>query len=240
VCTVSWVHQRDSYHLLCNRDEKRTRGTAFAPQVVERGGIRYIAPIDSDRGGTWLSVNEFGLSVCLLNGTTNLEPSRLCRSRGLLLRELAWAPSAPECAVWLRHQDLSAFAPFSIVMLEPGRPAILSEWSGRELTVDPAGDRHMPLTSSSYDATGVRRARLNQFARCAGAMRPFDPALLYWFHASHGAAPGAYSTCMHREDAETVSFSWVVVSKDEVRFLYSPGAPCQSKPSDQQILARAA
>ena len=240
MCTVSWVHQPDGYHLLCNRDEKRTRGAAFGPRVVERGGIRYIAPVDSDGGGTWLSANEFGISVCLLNGSVGVEPFGIRRSRGLLLRELAWAPSAGECALWLRQLDLGPFAPFSLVILEPGQSAILAQWNGIELTVDPAGDRHMPLTSSSYDAAGVRRARLNEFARRAGARLHADPTLLYWFHSSHGAAPDAYSTCMHREDAETVSFSWVIVSRDTIRFLYSPDAPCQSKPSDQKILARAA
>jgi hypothetical protein len=45
---------------------------------------------------------------------------------------------------------------------------------------------------------------------------------------------------MHRANAETVSFSWVIVSRDAIRFLYSPGAPCQTRPSNQQILARAA
>jgi hypothetical protein len=240
VCTVSWIHQSDGYHLLCNRDEKRTRGIAFAPRVIERGGVRYISPVDSDGGGTWLSVNEFGISVCLLNGNADVEPSGIRRSRGLLLRELAWAPSADECSLWLRHLDLSPFTPFSIVVLETGRSAILAQWNGLELVVDPAGDRHMPLTSSSYDAAGVRRARLKEFARRVGVMRPIDPALLYWFHSSHGTAPDAYSACMHRLDAETVSFSWVIVSRDAVRFLYSPGAPCQTKPSNQQILARAA
>ena len=240
MCTVSWVHQPDGYHLLCNRDERRTRGTAFAPRVVERGGVRYIAPIDSDGGGTWLSANEFGISVCLLNGSAGVEPSGIRRSRGLLLRELAWAPSVDECSLWLRQLDLSPFTPFSIVILEPGRSAILAQWNGLELIVDPAGDRHMPLTSSSYDAAGVRRARLNEFARLIGTTRPIDPALLYCFHSSHGTAPDAYSTCMHRSDAETVSFSWVIVSRDAIRFLYSPGAPCQTRPSNQQILARAA
>jgi hypothetical protein len=202
--------------------------------------VRYIAPVDSDGGGTWLSTNEFGLSLCLLNGSASFEPSGIRQSRGFLLRELAWAVSAEECAQRLRYLDLSLFAPFSIVILASGRSAILAQWDGRELTVDPDGDGHMPLTSSSYDAAGVRRARLNEFARRAGAAHPIDPALLYWFHSSHGTVPGAYSTCMHRPDAETVSFSWVVVSRDEIRFLYSPGAPCQSKPSDQQIIARAA
>ena len=53
-------------------------------------------------------------------------------------------------------------------------------------------------------------------------------------------AAHAYSPCMHRADAETVSFSWAVVSPREVRFLYLPVAPCRHSRGDQQILARAA
>jgi len=240
MCTVSWVHQAEGYHLLCNRDEKRTRGTAFAPRVVMRGGVRYTSPVDSDGGGTWISANEYGLSLCLLNGSAGLQTSDARRSRGLLVRELAWAPSAGECTLWLRHLDLRCYAPFSLVVLEPRHSAILAHWDGLQLTIDPAGDRHTPLTSSSYDAEGVRRSRLNEFARRVGGAGSFDPALLYWFHSSHGTAPDAYSTCMHRKDAETVSFSWVVVSRDSIRFLYLPGAPCQSNPSEQQVLVRTA
>jgi hypothetical protein len=204
------------------------------------GGVRYIAPIDSDGCGTWLSANEFGVSVCLVNGAAASTSSAIRRSRGLLVRELAWAPSAGECSLWLRQLDLRPFAGFSLVILEPRRSAIVAQWNGIELTIDPAGDGQMPLTSSSYDDEGVRRSRRDECARRVGEGRTFDPALLYWFHASHGAAPDAYSTCMHRDDAETVSFSWVIVSRDAIRFLYSPGALCQSRPSEQQVLVRAA
>ena len=75
MCTVSWVHQPGGYHLLSNRDEKRTRGTASAPALVERGGVRFIAPIDADFGGTWIAANEFGISLCLLNGDPGTAPS---------------------------------------------------------------------------------------------------------------------------------------------------------------------
>jgi hypothetical protein len=196
-----------------------------------------VAPADADRGGTWIAVNEFGLSVCLLNGEGR---SAAPRSRGLLLRELAWAPDTAECLMWLRQLDLRRFAPFTLVALEPGRPAAIADWDGAKLAVDPAGDDHMPLTSSSYDAAGVRRVRQNEFAERAGAGGRIDPALLYWFHASHGTAPDAYSPCMHREDAETVSFSWVIVSAEEIRFLYVPAALCQSRAGEQCILARVA
>jgi len=245
VCTVSWVQQPGGYHLLANRDEKRTRGRAFAPAIRECGGVRYVAPIDSDFGGTWIATNEFGVSVCLLNGDAGTQspfPSRQ-RSRGLLLRELAWETTGADCLLSLRQLDLSPYAPFVLLILEPDRPAILAEWSRERLTVDPAADQ-MPLTSSSFDSCGVRRSRLSEFERRAGMAARVDPTLLYQFHASHGtgmdARADAYSPCMHREDAETVSFSWVVVTREEVRFLYSPSAPCRCSPCEQKLLARAA
>jgi Transport and Golgi organisation 2 len=242
MCTVSWVHQPSGYHLLFNRDEKRTRGTAFAPALIERGGVRFIAPIDADFGGTWLAANEFGISLCLLNGdaataSSGAPPRR--RSRGLLLRELAWASSGCECVLWLKQLDLGPFAPFVLLVLEPDRSATLAEWDGEHLTIDPAGDSHMPLTSSSYHAPEVRRFRQSEFARHVDA-RPIGPDTLYRFHTSHGASPDAYSPCMHRADAVTVSFSWVIVTREEIRFLYSPSAPCRHSRTEQQILTRAA
>ena len=245
MCTVSWVQQPGGYHLLSNRDENRTRGRAFAPAITERGGVRYIAPSDSDFGGTWLAANEFGISVCLLNGDAGTEGSVSSprRSRGLLLRELAWESTGADCLLSLRQLDLGPYAPFMLLILEPDRPAILAEWNQARLTVDPA-TAQMPLTSSSFDSRGVRRFRLNEFARCAGRSARVEPGLLYQFHASHGiaadATPDAYSPCMHREDAETVSFSWVVATREEVRFLYSPSAPCRSNPCQQKLLTRVA
>jgi len=46
MCTVSWIHDSDGYEVLCNRDEKLTRQPALPPQIRERDGIRYLAPVD--------------------------------------------------------------------------------------------------------------------------------------------------------------------------------------------------
>lgn len=241
MCTVSWVEQPGGYHLLANRDEKLTRGRAAAPAITECGGVRYIAPVDSDFGGTWLAVNEFGISACLLNGDagTHDSPSSPRRSRGLLLHELAWASTGADCLLSLKQLDLGPYAPFVLLILEPDRPAIRAEWNCERLTVDADADQ-MPLTSSSFDPVAVRRFRSNEFVRRASSAARVDPALLYEFHTSHGTAPDAYSPCMHRQDAETVSFSWVVVTRDEIRFLYSPSAPCRLGACEQKLLARAA
>ena len=236
MCTVSWVHQANGYHLLCNRDEKRTRGIAAAPRVFECGGVRYVAPMDPDHGGTWIAVNEYGIGLCLLNGHAGPAGAR---SRGLVIPELTWAACIDDCALLLRNMDLAGYAPFTLLMLGPRRQAIVARWDGATLEANPAADNHVPLTSSSFDPEGVRRVRLNEFTRHTGG-RPFEPSDLYRFHSCHGFSPDAYSPCMHRADAETVSFSWAVVSPREVRFLYLPVAPCRHSRGDQQILARAA
>ncbi|MBI4909752.1 MAG: hypothetical protein HY820_39405, partial [Acidobacteria bacterium] len=65
---MSWLHDTDGYQVLCNRDEKKTRRKALPPVVNTRQGVRYIAPADGDHGGTWIAVNDRGLTLCLLNG----------------------------------------------------------------------------------------------------------------------------------------------------------------------------
>jgi hypothetical protein len=238
MCTVSWIHQPEGYHLLCNRDERRTRGIAASPGVFEHSGARFVAPVDADHGGTWIAVNEHGLGLCLLNGRSWGPPARGERSRGLVIPELIWLHSGDECAFVLGRLDLEPFAPFTVLMLEPGQPAIVAAWDGSALAIDRHADHRAPLVSSSFDPEGVRRSRTCEFVRRATG----DVTSLFRFHTNHGdgGAGDPYSPCMHRPDAETVSFSWVVVTRDEVRFLYVPTAPCRCAPGEQSILPRAA
>jgi hypothetical protein len=227
MCTVSWFHEDGGYHLLCNRDEKRTRVPAAPPAVRVRGGVRFIAPADGDFGGTWIATNEFGVSICLLNGAS---AGRAARSRGLLLLDLAGEQSSLEVCTHIWRADLTAFAPFTLVALEPGLPAAVAEWDGAEKAIVLNGESLLPLVSSSFEPAAVRAYRRRQFRRQMVAAEKVDAHVLYRFHESHGSRPDAYSPCMHRPDAETVSFSWVRVSESEAEFFYSPGAPCQWMP----------
>jgi Transport and Golgi organisation 2 len=247
MCTVSWVHEPDGYHLLCNRDEKRSRAIALPPRIQARGWVRFIAPVDPDSGGTWIAVNEFGVSACVLNGAnltrlpvTSNGSSKIPRSHGLFLRDLVWANSTAECTLWMNQLDLTPFAPFTVVFLEPRSPATIAEWNGEQTTIIRSGNSYMPLTSSSFDQERVRTIRLNELAGRVSASGRIDHAVLYAFHSSHGEQPDPYLPCMHRADAETVSFSSVLVTRDEIRFLYSPEALCKTNKCEQEVLRRAA
>lgn len=236
MCTASWVHEEDGFQLLFNRDEQRTRLPAEAPRLGLRDGVRVIAPADGDHGGAWISVNERGIALCLLNGSYGRGGAR---SRGLLLSELAGARTAGEAMERLARAELSRYSAFTLAALEPGRRAAMAEWDGAAVRVRDDGDDRLPLSSSSFDAAGVRVKRRAEFERITGGQCD-DAARLFRFHESHGQEADAYSPCMHRADAETVSFSWVKVTPGEVSFFYTPAAPCQWVPGQTIVIGRCA
>lgn len=228
MCTVSWLHDESGYQLFCNRDEKLTRLPARSPRIGYRNGIRFLAPVDGDFGGTWIATNEFGVSLCLLNDSNagGIEVPRPPNSvsRGLLLLHLIDATSTDAVRGRLARADLSAFAAFTLVVLEPRQPVAIVKWNGVRQSV--ARGETLPLTSSSFDADGVRTARLAEYLRLAGS-EARDAKTHFAFHKSHGGGPGPYSPCMHRVDAETVSFTCVKVTPARADYFYLGGPPCK-------------
>lgn len=223
MCTVSWLYTEEGYQVFCNRDERLARAAAEAPRWAVRDGVRYTAPVDPQGGGSWIAANEFGLTLCVLNGAGGAGE----RSRGLLLLDLVSAHDAESALDRLEDLDLGCHGSFTLLLLQPRRSAMAAVWDGEDLRVFENADPLLPLTSSSVDAAGAGRVRHADFAarlRARGGV--LDAALLFDFHASHSGGPGPYSVCMHRTDAATVSFSHVTVQGSDVRFFYSPTAPC--------------
>jgi hypothetical protein len=237
MCTVTWIRESDGFQLLFNRDEKHTRMPAALPQLrSDSGGVQFLAPRDLDHGGTWISVNEFGVCVCLLNGVGQAPGSPV--SRGLLVHQLAGACSSQDVVSRILSLDPGQFAPFVILALDvESHDAPACEWDGCRLTIRDRAPMH--LTSSSYESLDVCRRREVAFEQHISQIQgPITAEKLFEFHQRHGAWPSAYSTCMHRDDAETVSFSWIRVRADQVEFFYTPAAPCQWAPGKTLTLAR--
>jgi hypothetical protein len=230
MCTVSWIHEDTGYQIFCNRDEKLTRQPATDPRLLCRDGVRFLAPIDGDSGGTWIATNELGVTVCLLNGTLEGEPQPGSgrRSRGLVVLELASAESIQDVQTRVWQIDLRPYEPFTLAVLETGQHALAIEWDGNEKRILPFGEPYMPLVSSSFDTGAVRARRRSQLAQMVQGSGVLNPVSLLMFHQSHLPERGPYSPCMHRADAETVSFSWVTVTDSEASFYYSAGAPCRA------------
>lgn len=229
MCTVTWLHRADGYQLLCNRDERSSRKPALGPALFEQKGVKYIAPLDGDHGGSWIGVNERGMTLCLLNRYGDIEQSedRAYISRGLLLIDLLDCFEAEHVRLRINEFNLSRFRPFNLLVLpHSGKPALL-EWTGTTYSFIDDVDHLIPLTSTSVNEPGIAVERQQQFATLTTS-RGLNTDSLDHYHRSHVPTRGAYSVCMHRDGAATVSLSKVTVTNGEILFEYESGSPCES------------
>lgn len=242
MCTISWLFHDGGYELFCNRDETRWRALALAPRRRERSGVAYLSPEDGDAGGTWITINEVGLGLCLLNRYPE-PPGERFVSRGLLVRELAGAATAEEVESRLLEIENGlepSYRPFTLLALDPQAAPLVMAWNGRHL-VPSAGPVRPPLSSSSFDPAGIGEARRrlwdDMLERELGGREPVVDDLMA-FHCSHRPARGPYSPCMHRDDARTVSLTRVRVTRAAVEMAYAAGPPCRATLSRPLTLMR--
>ncbi len=239
MCSLTWLRRADGYELFFNRDESKRRLPSLPAALRRSKGIEFLSPLDADAGGTWLGVNAFGLTVGLLNGVVRGPGPPAPISRGLLVLDLLDSPSAAEVARRLGAGDLARRKPFELVALEPRSQLLRAVWDGRELSIAWLEDGAQPLSSSSLDPAGAERSRRGALAASLASSGglPSEPLLLA-FHASHLPERGALSPCMHREDAETVSFTRTRVGPARVELGHSPAAPCRGVPLSWLSLER--
>lgn len=223
MCTMTWMFRDDGYELFFNRDEVRTRLLAFPPEVRTVDKVSFIAPIDADAGGTWMGVNQFGLSVCLLNGYgRKISGQTDYTSRGLLVMSLLDCADRRMVESRLEALDMAVYRPFTLVALEPGKTIMAWVWDGVDLHMDE--DISCPLISSSFRFSAVAEHRRWLFDELGSR----SSKALTDFHRSHVPEAGPFSVCMHRDDAQTVSLCRVVVTSKDINFHYAPGPPCQT------------
>jgi hypothetical protein len=246
VCTLSWLDTSDGYQLFFNRDERRERGPEVPAALRRRGRTRFVAPLDGDFGGTWIAVNEHGLSVCLLNGfpahgAATGDPRREYTSRGSLPLSLIELDCCTDISRNLLDRDLAPFRPFVLVAFAPGGAGLTARWSGAGLDIEDQRPAEQPLVSSSFYTEQVRASRVAVFRELVSWAAHADPAAGHLaFHASHLPERGPHSPCMHRPDASTVSFSRIEVRDREVAFHYTPRSPCRGLPAEPSaVLGRA-
>jgi hypothetical protein len=222
MCTVSWIRELDGYHVFFNRDERRTRAQGIAPEPGERGEVKWLAPRDGESHGTWIGANLHGVTLAILNRwhESPVAGDGPWTSRGLLVRDLLDAGSLEEIAQRLEATDLKVYQPFTLTAFETGLDVSVFAWTGRGTVRDRVSETGMVLTSSGYDQeAAMRRAEL--FARYADPR----PEQFEAVHASHEPERGPLSVCMHRPEAETVSFTRIDVDPERVVMTYVPGSP---------------
>jgi hypothetical protein len=234
VCTMSWLRDEGGYDLFFNRDEKRSRLAAEPPSERRVGSTTVLAPRDGEAGGSWVVVNEHGLTLALLNGYLGADAattpsSGQWTSRGRLVMDLSDCSGVAELMERLKTQDLTTFRSFHLAAFDP-RTASLASWQDGALECVDENGFSAPLISSSFrfeEVAESRGGRYREFIEAAAGAR-LEGSLAY--HRSHVPERGPFSPCMHREDARTVSFTWVHVGASSVQMRYTPDAPCRGWP----------
>jgi hypothetical protein len=143
------------------------------------------------------------------------------------VHHLLAAASIWEAVRRLQLGEMQVYAPFTLGLLERGSEAIACAWDGATLECDHSFA--LPLSSSSFRTEEVIENRRGVYERMTEAGSAVSVHTLRSFHRSHDPERGAYSVCMHREDARTVSFAHVCVREDEATLDYAPGSPCSTE-----------
>tara|TARA_R100001377_G_scaffold5814_1_gene3268 strand:- start:546 stop:1253 length:708 start_codon:yes stop_codon:yes gene_type:complete len=235
MCTVSWLVDNNTYHVFFNRDEQRSRSMALSPQQFTINSTEALMPIDPDGNGTWISTNEFGLSLCLLNYYQGIKPQGPLISRGLLVKALSAKKTIQEVHQALLQSTLNDYASFSLLTFGYDVHGQFVQqtwqWSGEQLT-----QIHLnsPFTSSSVEFEQVSTSRL----ALANQMPMKNVADLARYHQSHQPDKSHLSACMHRTDAKSVSLSHIHVDQQQSLFHYKGASPCSSEPFVTTELAR--
>ena len=237
MCSISWCFtERGEAHILFNRDESRQRPEALPLRQDNTEGISSIYPVDPQGGGTWLAVNDKGLCIALLNYYQGKHPKGRLISRGALVKQLSHCHSLDHAITTLKETDLLKFAPFSLLLFAHDDKATqvrLFQWDGKQLQ-----DKRpvSPLISSAFALEEVTESRVAQYTQMMSSGVTLDR--LTAFHCSHEPRKSYLSTCMHREDAHTVSFSRIHLQASSVSFFYQPASPCKYVPIESMALSR--
>lgn len=219
MCTLTWKQSKTDYIVRFNRDELRSRETSSSPKKFKIGNTSYLAPIDPQSTGTWISANTNGVTLCLMNryGYSPDNP----KSRGYIIPSLSKAASISEAFRLIKNLDLTSTPSFSLFCISLVDSPKLMHWNGVSLLCDDTP--YDCLSSSSFSPDTVIPNRIGCFDR-------FKEKDLLEFHASHLPSAGPYSVCVHRHNVATVSYSEILATTSDISFSYHDGSPCAKVP----------
>jgi hypothetical protein len=229
MCTVTFMPRRTGYCLAMNRDEKRTRPEAHSPAQRYVHGHGVIYPFETG-GGTWIALNHSGVSFALINWYSVAQPVKtVTLSRGGVILSLVTATAKDSVDAGLNDLPLDRINPFRLISAFPNSREVV-EWRWDLSQLVRRNHRWGPQqwVSSGFDEPRAQDVRARFFQRAQRQKSAGCGVWLRRLHCSHWPHEGPFSTCMHREDAVTVSYTEVSVLRNRARMRHVHGAPCRS------------
>jgi len=237
MCTVTFIARRNGYALGMNRDEKLARVKALPPALHRFEGRTILCPSEPG-GGTWIGVNDVGVTIALVNWySVSARVAKKGISRGKMVTSTLTAADPERASEILSAGPLSRVNPFRLLGVFPGsREVVEWRWNLKRLKRFNRAWTTNIWISSGFDEAGAQQTRSKVFQ---DALRQVSAKNVDWLrrmHRSHAPEIGPYSICMHRDDAATVSYTEISVSGGIAKMHYRSGPPCSPASAVKYLL----
>jgi len=221
-----------------NRDEKLTRPAGLPPKKRTVCGRTVFCPSESG-GGTWIALNDRGTALALINWySITARVGHDAMSRGEVVNSASAAVSPDVAHAALAGLPLNRINPFRLIGIFPATSEVVEwRWNLKRLARTNHRWQSQQWISSGFDEAGAQRQRGRTYRR---ALQQSSAGSLDWLrrlHHSHAPCLGPFSTCMHRADAATVSYTEVTVSTHKAVMRYHAGALCQNAAIEKLVLS---
>jgi Transport and Golgi organisation 2 len=230
MCTLSFLPQNDGYLVAMNRDELNSRVVA-APPAIHRFAQGSALYPQEPSGGTWIGANSHGNLLAIMNANALNDDSQLptkLKSRGEIIPLLLQEATIDSTKHALSILSLNGTHPFRLFGTFPRNRELRQwYWDGIRLSSRSHDWIRNHWFSSSRSDSRAEAQRGKAFEMSWRENLPDPAEWLHSLHASHIPDAGAFSVCVHREDAATVSYTEVRCSPNELRMTYQPGNPCE-------------
>jgi hypothetical protein len=223
MCTVSIVPDGARVRLLCNRDERRDRPTAVAPEMRPVGQRRALFPVDPLSAGTWIAGNDAGLVLVLMNRTYVAlsapgEPSR--QSRGTIVPALITHRRLEDVCTASMKLPFGRFEPFRLLAIQRSDVVSITSHGGAPVATFHTLDRPLLWTSSALGDAVVEAPRRELFARLVLRAPELWIRGQHRFHRHRWRRRPDISVVMSRTDACTVSRTAIDITPRRIVMTY--------------------
>jgi hypothetical protein len=224
--------------LAANRDEVLVRPSAGPTKLWASpwiyGGQDLLA------GGTWLGVNQHGVTVGVLNRQSLAAADPHRRSRGQLCLDALKCGSATEAVQTIMAQTPHAYNPFNLVIVDHGSAYVIDNHR-TDFTVHPLPPGvHLITNRDPNDQTCARIARFAPLFADLHLSFNNHPLELPQLFAALRHRMGEHAVadkeardglCLHLDGYGTRSSTLLAYSLADRRFHYhfAPGPPCRTR-----------
>ncbi len=181
MCTVTFISRPPHIFITSNRDESPGRRANGLTTIGDNSSGKIHFPIDETSGGSWITLNDTGRAVCLLNGAfTSFVPKPSYRmSRGQVV--LA-ASRATHAEAFIHDADLEGIAPFTLLIYEhPELHELVWDGQQKHIQVKPT-DQPWIWSSATLYPPEVRAWRQDLFDRWYRDTQDIDRDAIIAFH----------------------------------------------------------